>query len=583
MSQLDRFLLAFRRDLLNACPHGLDHYVRLYWDDREAFFRAQEAAWGMQTPEPYLALTRARAMNEALSAKTARRYAHRLLHAGRAREAVDVLRDPRLGLHENASALLELARAELALGHTAEAAAAASQAMERDPGAAAPAAQIAHALTALRLAREAARASGAWPDARVLFDLWTEAGSIEDAAGVLEAFLARGRPLGQDDIHDFHAALDTVLSLQPSASAYNLFRGLARQPIYGKALEALEAVAAALYAGAGAAPGPIPQVGVMGPLVGGSMALALAQVGRGQEAIDLLAELSLAHHKQHHLRPALARLMGQEVLRTHPLRYAPDGGERKIFDVFLFNNELRILRMKLHEMADWVDAFVLVEARQTFTGAPKPLVFQEHREAFAAFADKIVHVVVDRFPDFVRHPWAREYYQRDMGVVGLSGRVREDDLVIISDSDEVISRDALKGFEGDYAPMGLERMRFFLNYRQALPPSRLRQYPSVWRARYLSSIGLSNARETIRADKKVVGVSPAGWHFTSVADAGGIAEKLSNTSHQQFAGATTQEVATLLEQLRAGRIEAGWERCEVDERFPAYLLQHLDDFEDLVL
>ncbi len=239
--------------------------------------------------------------------------------------------------------------------------------------------------------------------------------------------------------------------------------------------------------------------------------------------------------------------------------------------------------MKLHEMADWVDGFVLVEARQTFTGAPKPLVFQENREQFAAFADKIVHVVVDRFPDHVRHPWAREYYQRDMGITGLSGRVREDDLVIVSDSDEVISKEAVQGFDGEYAPMGLERMRYFLNYRQVLPPGRLKEYPSIWRARYLRSIGLSNARETVRSEKKTRRLSPAGWHFTSVSDAPGIVDKLKNTSHQEFAGATTEAVAATLRDLRAGQIEAGWERCELDERFPAYLRQHQGELQDVLL
>ncbi len=276
-------------------------------------------------------------------------------------------------------------------------------------------------------------------------------------------------------------------------------------------------------------------------------------------------------------------MVGQEVLKAHPLRYGPEGGGRKVFDVFLFNNELRILKMKLHEMADWVDAFVLVEARQTFTGAPKPLVFQENREQFAAFADKIVHVVVDEFPDWVRHPWAREYHQRDMGVVGLSGRVREDDLVIVSDSDEVISRRAVQDFDGEFAPMGLERMRYFLNYRQDLPPDQLREYPSVWRAGYLRTIGLSNARETVRADKKLRRLASAGWHFTSVADAPGIVEKLNNTSHQEHAGASQDAIAAVLTELRAGRLEAGWERCELDERFPAYLRTHRDEFEDLLL
>ncbi len=77
VSQLDRFLLAFRRDLVRAAPHGLDHYAQLFWDDRDAFFQAQDAAWASGRAEPYVSLSAIRAQNEVLGPKAARRLAHR--------------------------------------------------------------------------------------------------------------------------------------------------------------------------------------------------------------------------------------------------------------------------------------------------------------------------------------------------------------------------------------------------------------------------------------------------------------------------------------------------------------------------
>ena len=580
MSQLDRFLLAFRRDLARAAPHGLDDYARLYWNDREAFYRAQESAWASGRPEPYISLTEVRAMNQELPVKTARRLAHRYLAASRFDEGAEIVRDRRYRLMQEGSSLLELAHLELGRGHAAAAAAGRREALELDPALEPAALPLAGTLDQIAAA-ETAALSGGWAETRALLDLWLDAGSGEAALKAITRFLIQGRPLLEEDLHDFHHALDTILSLVRPPSAYNLFRALGRQPVYAHRGEVLEAICRLLRARPDE-PEEIPEATAM-DLLGGTAALALAQSGRTRTAITILGAMSLAYHKAHHLRPALARLVGRDVLDAHPLRYGPAGGARKIFDVFLFNNELRILEMKLHEMAGWVDAFVLVEARQTFTGAPKPLVFQENRARFAAFADKIVHVVVDRFPDHVRHPWAREYHQRDMGITGLSGRVREDDLVIVSDSDEVIDKAAVQDFDGEFAPMGLERMRYFLNYRQALPPDRLKEYPSVWRAGYLRSIGLSSARETIRFDKKVPRLSPAGWHFTSVSDASGIAEKLNNTSHQQFAGASPEAMAAILADLRAGRIETGWERCELDERFPDYLRAHRDELSDVLL
>ena len=46
-----------------------------------------------------------------------------------------------------------------------------------------------------------------------------------------------------------------------------------------------------------------------------------------------------------------------------------------VYDCFLFFNELELLEVRLNEMASFVDKFVIVEASETFRGAPKPFIF----------------------------------------------------------------------------------------------------------------------------------------------------------------------------------------------------------------
>ena len=69
-------------------------------------------------------------------------------------------------------------------------------------------------------------------------------------------------------------------------------------------------------------------------------------------------------------------------------------GRGVIYDCFTFFNELDLLDIRLHELASTVDVFVLAEAPLTFQGQPKPLVFQEHRNRYRTYLDKIRHVVV---------------------------------------------------------------------------------------------------------------------------------------------------------------------------------------------
>lgn len=124
----------------------------------------------------------------------------------------------------------------------------------------------------------------------------------------------------------------------------------------------------------------------------------------------------------------------------------------KLYDCFVFHNEFDLLEIRLREMGDHVDHFVLVEADQTQRGGPKPYHFAENRARFAPWADKIIDLQVT-FPDELppalgvyknrrRKDWERENYQRNC-----IGRALEtcapEDLILLSDVDEIVRRDVL--------------------------------------------------------------------------------------------------------------------------------------------
>ena len=62
-----------------------------------------------------------------------------------------------------------------------------------------------------------------------------------------------------------------------------------------------------------------------------------------------------------------------------------------------FFNELDVLEIRLAELDPVVDVFIIAEAAKTHSGEHKPLYFQENRERFAPWLDKIRHIVV-KFP-----------------------------------------------------------------------------------------------------------------------------------------------------------------------------------------
>ena len=64
----------------------------------------------------------------------------------------------------------------------------------------------------------------------------------------------------------------------------------------------------------------------------------------------------------------------------------------KVYDCFMFFNELDLLEIRLETLDPYVDYFVISECDSTFSGIDKPYVFEKNKDKFAKFADKIIHV-----------------------------------------------------------------------------------------------------------------------------------------------------------------------------------------------
>ena len=62
-----------------------------------------------------------------------------------------------------------------------------------------------------------------------------------------------------------------------------------------------------------------------------------------------------------------------------------------IYDCFTFYDEFDILEIRLHELKDVVDKFVLVEGSITFQHKPKPYYFAENSQRFAEFGDQFMY------------------------------------------------------------------------------------------------------------------------------------------------------------------------------------------------
>ncbi len=207
---------------------------------------------------------------------------------------------------------------------------------------------------------------------------------------------------------------------------------------------------------------------------------------------------------------------------------------KRIVDCFTFFNELDLLEIRLEEEYALVDEFVICESRQTFQGHPKPLYFDENRGRFEKYLPKITHLVIDQFPD-TDNVWAREHYQRNYLRNGFLG-ADPNDIIIITDADEIISRNTLKilRYSTGFIQLDMPMFQYYLN---------LQAQPSGWTkpfafSRYLLdeipdfNFPRTNQDEVFAAfGDRALKVEEAGWHFTYLGGADQIRTKLNAFSH----------------------------------------------------
>lgn len=117
-----------------------------------------------------------------------------------------------------------------------------------------------------------------------------------------------------------------------------------------------------------------------------------------------------------------------------------------IVDTFPFFNELDLLEIRLEHLSPLVDKFVLVEAAKTQSLLDKPFYFEENKERFAKYLDRIVHVKIltEDCPSNQGNLWRMENFQLNCVRRGTDSlNLKDDDIVIVNAVDEIPRTEAL--------------------------------------------------------------------------------------------------------------------------------------------
>lgn len=200
----------------------------------------------------------------------------------------------------------------------------------------------------------------------------------------------------------------------------------------------------------------------------------------------------------------------------------------KIFDCFTYFNEAEILRIRLEELGDVVDHFVVVESSQTFTGKSKPFYFDDVPNWINNFNSKIIRVKID-FPPDANTSWLREYHQRNAIILGLD-LAEPEDVIVISDADEIVRADILKEASSLNLPCRLDVTQYFWNFNWQVPHHCNQGARPVIARR--SDLDMSCAQE-LRA-MLLPTIPNGGWHFSFFSELAQVQNKIESFAHTEY-------------------------------------------------
>jgi len=264
----------------------------------------------------------------------------------------------------------------------------------------------------------------------------------------------------------------------------------------------------------------------------------------------------------------------------------------KVYDCFTFFNELDLLEIRLQELYDNVDVFVIAEANMSHSGNPRDYCLLANWERFKPFHDKIRYIQVDDFP-VTTNSWVREKFQRDALRRGLTD-ISDEDLIIISDLDEIPRADIvelIKEDENKYeryvlrVPLFRYKFNFLKWYQpvinQQMIVTRAHVFTNPEKERDYTHAWLPPAPDVVYLDH-------AGWHFSYLGDDKTAVYKLQNFAH------TEQNVPEIVDSFSIERMienKCGpnprdvekFEYVVMNDYFPKCITDNLEKYKHLII
>jgi beta-1,4-mannosyl-glycoprotein beta-1,4-N-acetylglucosaminyltransferase len=264
--------------------------------------------------------------------------------------------------------------------------------------------------------------------------------------------------------------------------------------------------------------------------------------------------------------------------------------------------------MRLNILNDVVDYFVLTESPFTVSGNKKPLYYQENRDRFSRWNDKIIHYVTEEIPNNFDHmlektkyhvaykdldPYGtpmiqlpirfqRALFNRNNSAFGIENAgASDDDLIITSDADEIINPYVLENLDW------FDPNNHYLSICNAYYYKLNFLYQDDWMGSRLCT--WKNLKQTtidqLRQDhRNAYRIEDAGWHFSFLGNAENFKLKLASYEHTE--NNTSENVSNAEEKIEKGldplNRSMTYRAVPIDNTYPEYIQNNQEKYSEFI-
>ena len=257
----------------------------------------------------------------------------------------------------------------------------------------------------------------------------------------------------------------------------------------------------------------------------------------------------------------------------------------KIFDFCIFNNEYDILELRLEYMSDFVERFYVAEINLTHQSSPSEFYSYKFIPT-SSIAQKLIDEGRLIFVRIELEP-SNEYFaiekrHRIEFSNWVKNNVKEEFIGLLSDCDEIISKDILFHLDDIHSIKRLDLKMFYFSADNYSHLHSWNYFVKIFNSKNLEEIDFQSMREYSTNDV----IYDMGWHFSCFGGINQVIDKIKSYSHSEFNNSSHAKKEILIERLRSkkdylGRPEYPCIRYNVDN-FPNDLKKILEKNKSLL-